>query len=328
MSTGEGFYDAEELRKQIKDLKIQTVALEAEESVLLADNARCEDATAALKKELNILEALAEVHNLDPDDGGEELPSQGGADERVRWAEENRKLEVQILNQEIRAALPRLEAEALRAEMGIHALQKKADALAAKPPSSSSSSSSAEEKVSAPATSMFQKSVQELEDDMGSTIEARIKLRALMALDADAKRRDKAALLTRISALRDQLYGLLDEREVLREASKNLRLNLGAEEARVALLLGRHAEARALIGQFHSEQGWQKESFLYHTAATDAVMSVEDVPAALRAWIPSAEADLTLDNIRAVLGSIPGAGLDSVTLPVYLELASRLDAQM
>lgn len=327
MSAGEGFYDAEELRKQIKDLKIQTVALEVEEGALLADNARCEDATAALKKELNILEALAEVHNLDAEDGGEELPSSASsADERVRWAEENRKLEVQILNQEIRAALPRLEAEALRAELSIHALQKKAEALTAKAPSSSSSSS-AEEKASAPATSMFQKSVEELEDDMGATIEARIKLRALMAMDADAKRRDKAALLARISALRDQLYGLLDERESLREASKNLRLTLGAEEARIALLLGRHSEARALIAQFHSQQGWQRESFLYHTAAADALMSVEDVPAALRAWIPSNEADLSLENIHAVLGNIPGAALDAVSLPVYMELASKLDEQ-
>ena len=318
---GEAFYDPEELRKLIKDVKIQVIALEKEQSALEEENGRLEDKVGGLQREFNILSAMAEAQTLEEDvEGGGESGGGGGgtAAEQKRWAEADRKLEVQILNAEIRGVLSKLEADALQAESNIHSLGKQASVVTAGGDASSGK---------AVATSMFQKSLEELEADMGETVEARVKLRALMALDADAKRKEKTALIGQIAATRDQLYSLLDERESLREASKNVSLNLNSEDARIRMLLDKHAQIRALIEPFHDGRGWQTAAFFYATGgARDAEISAEDLPRVLRPWIPSPDADLSPEAIDSVLRTIHGAKLGAVGLSVFIELASRLAA--
>ena len=320
---GEAFYDPEELRKLIKDVKIQVIALEKEQSALEEENGRLEDKVGGLQREFNILSAMAEAQTLEEDvEGGGESGGGGGgggtAAEQKRWAEADRKLEVQILIAEIRGVLSKLEADALQAESNIHSLGKQASVVTAGGDASSGK---------AVATSMFQKSLEELEADMGETVEARVKLRALMALDADAKRKEKTVLIGQIAATRDQLYSLLDERESLREASKNVSLNLNSEDARIRMLLDKHAQIRARIEPFHDGRGWQTAAFFYATGgARDAEISAEDLPRVLRPWIPSPDADLSPEAIDSVLRTIPGAKLGAVGLSVFIELASRLAA--
>jgi len=318
-----GFYDAEELRKLIKDVKIQCIALESQQSSLESENKQYEERVGALQREFNILSSLAEAHALE-DEGGDGAADSGtgpaSASEQKRWAEADRKLELQILNSEIRSVLSKLEADALQAEANIHNLGKQASAV----------TQDGEENTTgkAVATSMFQKSLEELEEDMGATVEARVKLRALMALDADAKRKEKTALVAKIAATRDHLYSLLDERESLREASKNVTLNLNGEDARIRVLLDMHEKTRRLIEPFHDGAGWQTSAFLQATGnARDALIPFDDLPRVLQPWIPSPDADLTPDTIDSALRAIPGAKLDAVGLSVFVELATRLAAE-
>lgn len=316
----DSFYDAEELRKLIKDAKIQVIALEKDQEALENENAQYEEQCARLQQEFNILSALAEAQTLDALEGGGggSGKDEGDAQQQKKWAEMERKLEVQILNQEIRAVLPKLDADALRAELSIHGLEKKA-AVATQ----------GQDTTTAVATSMFQKSLDELEDDMGRTVEERVKLRAKMALDADAKRKEKTALVGKITMLRDQLYSLIEERESLREAAKNTSLGLHGEEARIQGLLDKHEHLKSLIAPFHGGEGWQIEAFTSQTGGSrEGEIHVSDLPRVLAPWIPSPNADLSPEAVADCLDRIDGSSRNrkSVTLPVFVQVANILAA--
>jgi len=312
----DSFYDSEELRKLIKDAKIQVIALEKDQESLESENAQYEEQCARLQQEFNILSALAEAQTLEAleDAGGDE----GDVQQQKKWAEMERKLEVQILNQEIRAVLPKLDADALQAELSIHGLEKKAAVV-----------TQGQDTTTAVATSMFQKSLDELEEDMGRTVEERVKLRAKMALDADAKRKEKTALVGKISILRDQLYSLIEERESLREANKNTSLGLHGEEARIQGLLDKHDHLKSLIAPFHGGTGWQIEAFTSQTGGSrEGEINVEDLSRVLAPWIPSPNADLTPGAIADCLDQIDGTSRNrkTVTLPVFVQVANLLAA--
>jgi len=315
----DSFFDPEELRKIIKDVKIQCIALEKQQRVLSEENVRYEEKCAALQREFNILSALAEAESLEEDTGGAFSSDEvcASSNEQRKWAEAERKLELQILNADIRSALFKLEADALQAETTIHSLGKQASII---------TQGGKEGSDKAVPTSMFQKSLDELEEDMGATVEARVKLRALMALDADAKRKEKTALMGKISVMRDQLYSLLDEREALREALKNVQLNLHGEEARVSVWLDKHMQIRNLIEPFHDGRGWQLEAFLRATGGSrEAEVSVENLPRILQPWIPDPDVDLSLDTIKEVLRGIPGATtVGNIGLEAFILLANHL----
>lgn len=319
----EGYYDVEELRKLIKNVKMQCVALENEQRSLETENSKFEEQFSSLQKEYNILNAIVEADTLDGEENEANQDENNlGPIDHKKLAEADRKLELQILNQEIRAVLPKLEAEALKAELSMHSLEKHADSLTQGRPNSNK----------AVATSMFQKSLEELEEDMGATVEARVKLRARMALEADAKRKQKQSLIARISAARNELYSLLDNRESLREASKNTNLSLESENARIAYLVDKHAQVRRLINPFHETvseggQGWHVEAFTSHTAGVrDALIDCADIPSILKKWLPSPDLDLSEESVLSTLRDM-GASTDRVGLHLFSLLATRLGSQ-
>ena len=311
---GDRFYDSEELRKLIKGVKIECVGLEKDQISLSIENSLLEENVASLQRELNILSALLEAQELDDE------TEVYGEEEQTRMAEMERKLELQLLNKEIRAALPQLEAEALRTEADFYSFTKKASATATHGDAGVQSSTLI---TTVGAKSIFQKSPEELEDELGATVEARIKLRALMALDADAARKEKSILTSRISGLRDQLYSFLDEREGMREACKVAALSLHSEEARIAMLLGKHKQIRKHITPFHDGRGWQVEAFFSATAGRNGEIAVLDLPRVLQPWLP--DIDLSPEAIYENLSLIPNAVYsDYVSLGVFVELASQL----
>jgi len=310
MTAVEGFYDSEELRKLIKGVKIECVGFEKEQVLLGDENSLLEEKVASFQRELNILSALSEAQELEDETGKD------GEEEQTRLSEMERKLELQLLNQEIRAALPKLEAEALRTEADIYSFGKQVMQGDAGEHSSTM--------MTVGAKSVFQKSLEELEDEMGATVEARIKLRALMALDADASRKEKSILTSRIAALRDQLYSLLDEREGMREACKVAALSLHSEEARIAMLLAKHEQTRARIEPFHDGRGWQAEAFFSATAGRDGEIAVLDLPRVLQPWLP--DTILSPEVIDETLSLIPNAVYsDHVSFGAFVELASQLN---
>jgi hypothetical protein len=103
------------LRDQIKALRAQQLSMREEkirvEKSIQASELKCN----ALKMEANILAALDEVRFQEVE---EPVSSHSALDDGFtrQFIERNLKLDLQILNAELRQALPRLEKEAIRAE--------------------------------------------------------------------------------------------------------------------------------------------------------------------------------------------------------------------
>jgi hypothetical protein len=104
------------LRDQIRALKAQQQSIKEEKMKLEKSIQSSDMKCAALKMEANILAALDEVRFQEIE---EPVASQSIQDDGLfskQFIEKNLKLELQILNAELRQILPKLEKDAIKAE--------------------------------------------------------------------------------------------------------------------------------------------------------------------------------------------------------------------
>lgn len=107
------------LRDQIRALKAKQLSIKEEKSALEASIRSSELKCTALKMETNILMALDEVRFQEIEESAKTSASNSVPDDGLfsrQFIERNLKLELQILNAELRQILPKLEKEAIRAE--------------------------------------------------------------------------------------------------------------------------------------------------------------------------------------------------------------------
>jgi len=165
----------------------------------------------------------------------------------LRYMQLDEVLELTVLNEEIRACLPSLESHALQLESQIFAIDKAtAMALAAQkelPP-------------------LLNKTAEELEVEMGVTIEKKILIKTQMASQVNSLRKEKAALVSRISSLREQLALAADERDVLNNTTAELRMGISQEFSKINVLTKAVEDTRLAFDQHHGPIGWAKEAWL------------------------------------------------------------------
>lgn len=281
----EKYLDDEALKKLVVDLKLQSLKLKEDQHALSEETAKYDASTSELKQKYNIIGAAAEISGWANDESNAVSGQPSLTADDKKWIEANRKLETQILNQDIKSCLPKLESEALRYESNIFAIEKAA-------------LQAIEKQKELP--NLLNKTSTELEDEMGVTIESRIKLKAEMARDADARRREKTSLINKVSKLREQLTLITDENEVVENATFHINLMLSAEETRIKTLMNEMDRIRSMFSQYHGPNGWAKEAFRAfcrsNTMTTTDLdesldlisdehsISVSDVPASLVKW--------------------------------------------
>jgi hypothetical protein len=254
--------DHEALIKKVVDLKKQQLALRMEQAGLEAETTSFEKNTTSLKQQYNIIGAAAEVSGwgLEPPVSTPTTGRGGGAAEQVKitsaqgnagagedacagvntnagavvlgkedmqFRQQDETLELKVLNEEIRGCLPGLESQALYLESQIYAIDKAtAAALAAQkelPP-------------------LLNKTAEELEGEMGMTIEKKILLKTQMAAQVTNLRKEKSTLVARISSLREQLALAADERDVLNNTTAELRMGM--------YMCGGHQSVAPFLPQF------------------------------------------------------------------------------
>ena len=229
------FHDEEALLKKVIDLKSQQIQLKAQEEQCSLTEKKMENITNKLKQEYNIIAASAEIHgwndliepeigssNINADnemgkerDNGDNIgtvspsslpptssstPSPFTTAEDLRYTEWNRKLELLILNQDIRSAIPTLEKEALNLEANIFAIEK-------------SAKQATEAQKLLP--HMLNKTALELEEEMGIVLEKKFQVKALIKRDVDALQVEKMRVVRSVSSLREQLSLSTSEKDVL-----------------------------------------------------------------------------------------------------------------
>jgi hypothetical protein len=224
------FHDEEALIKKVIDLKALQLDLRQRQAVLKSQEEVLELSSSSLKQEYNIIAVAADIHgwkdllldNASAGVGGavdaRTADGDGDADDRrdnpaltpnpahassaedKKFSTWNRKLELQVLNEEIRACCPRLEAEALALEADIFAIERAAIIA-----------TDAQKHLPA----LLNKTAAELEEEMGLVIERRIQVKAQIRRETEALTAQKTAIVKKVSSLREQLALAASERDML-----------------------------------------------------------------------------------------------------------------
>jgi chromosome segregation ATPase len=305
-------FDEEALIAKIVDLKNKQLSLQIEQSSLEKETAEFEQSSSDLKQKYNIMGAAAEIHGWD-------VPDSSSAEESVedkKWSEMNRKLEVQVLNEDIRKCLHKYEAEALKLEADIFAIEKAAKL-------------SVEKQKELPP--LLNKTATELEKEMGMTIESRIRLKARMQHDIEVMKREKAQKVHRVSALREQLALTADEHDVLQTATQELERQHAAEVARVDCLKDTLADVKQQFDTYHGPNGWSVEAWrAAHLAVGRSPddektrMPVDEISAALQQW-SSWDDFANPANIKKHL--VEANNIGNLDLRRFMHLCSKLEVE-
>ena len=227
-------YDVLDIRDEIKKLKLRKLQLIADRKGIQEEIDSYDARRVALRQELNVLEPLDELRFAEQDDTGgggggggvgDPDPASSDAVTDKRHAEVDRKLELQIINAEIRTTLTALEQEAIRCELQTHTLQQAVDASMAHGLNDNAGS-----------FSFLLKSRDDLENDIVAGYEARQKLQQTLNREVETRRREKAALSAEIGRLREEVSAVLDEHDVLKETTSKLARDTNAVQARIDLL--------------------------------------------------------------------------------------------
>lgn len=211
-------YDIPDLKEKIRRLRATRTAQEVERKQLEGDVSHLESRLASLRQELNIIGKVDKLQCAATDEFTEETNPETMKKFRVI----NDKLEMKILNQEIRLALPHLEKEVKSWEAKSKGKLK---------------ATLRNEKVQQQFPSVVLKSAEEIEDQIGQVMEEHYKVKALISSDVAGKKKEKVEICTEIANLRRKLALLLEEEAPLRIANTKLKMALLSETARSELQL-------------------------------------------------------------------------------------------
>lgn len=227
-------YDILDIKNDIRKLKGRKLELISERKEIQNEIDVCETKRNALRQELNILGPLEDLQF----DNGEILADTVGTDPATdqRHAEMDRKLELQILNSDIRAALVSLEADAIRCELHTSQLESAANASSHHFDTSS--------------LSFLLKSRDEIENDISNGILSHQKLKQSFSRDVELRRREKSQLSADIGRLSEELSAVVDEIDVVRDTVAKAVRAADSTQARIDMLTKMENEMRGLIEQF------------------------------------------------------------------------------
>lgn len=208
-------YDAEDLKERIRSLRSARSQIDTERKQLEDELIFYERKFASLKKELNIIECTDDLRGTADDFVSEELNSEL----QKKFKLLNDKLDMKILNQEIRVALPYLEKVANSHESNAKGKQKISNKY---------------EKDQKAFPSVILQPSSEVEEQVGLILEDHFKVKANISKDFSEKKKEKIAKCSDIASLRRQLATLSDEREMLLLKSIKLKVFLQEERYNMA----------------------------------------------------------------------------------------------
>lgn len=178
------------------------------------ESLRYENMLASLRQELNIIGNIDTLQCHASDEFTEEFNPEAMKKFKIM----NDKLEMKILNQEIRTALPQLERDAKSWEVKSKGKLK---------------SITKNEKNQMLFPSMMLNSQAEIEEQIGMVLDEKYKVKSLVTHDLAVKKKEKAELCTEIANLRRRLSVLTEEEMPLVIAHSRLKVSLLMEGGRL-----------------------------------------------------------------------------------------------
>lgn len=205
-------YDTSDLKEKIRRLRASRASLEQDRKNLEQEVAHLESVLAGLRQELNIIGKVDTLQCAATD----EFTEEGNPEMMKKFRIMNDKLEMKILNQEIRGALQSLEKEAKSWEARAKGKAK---------------ISARNEKNQLLFPSVMLNSAAEIEDQIGMVMDERYKVKSLISHDVAVKKKEKVEICTEIANLRRRLSVLSEEETPLKIAHTKLRMSLLMENA-------------------------------------------------------------------------------------------------
>jgi len=278
-------YDAEALKATLVTLKLQRLDQRKARARLQKEIDELQEAVEPLRKEHSVLSQINELRFAVEEEGDNDGAGEAGGDGNAPGALANarfrlidRKLELTVLNQEIKSCLSSYERATLELENAIYPLEREAK--------------SAQEKVEE-APELFKLTPEEIDHKIGDLIEARLMMKIKAQQNVAEAEATKISLVSDVQRARETLSMLLDERETMNIASHRMRLAYLTEQAIIKKLDEEHAKLRERVGAYHDGLGWQTEAFVSIAGSTSGRIEKQLVTKALTPWV-------SLDQMRRI----------------------------
>jgi chromosome segregation ATPase len=244
--------DAIDLKREIKLLREKRSDLENEKNSLLDELEGLESKERALKQEINVVGA---VHSLNHAERAPNNSSTGAgivdSNFEKKFREINMKSDIKVLNQHIKAALQRLEAEALLWESSIHEHEKAAQSI---------------EDECNQLPGHLLRNGQELEEELGALLEKKLAQKAEVAAELEQMKREKRNLGEELRLHKAQINTIDADVWVMSAAAMKAKARLGEEEIKIKELSEEQASLREEISKYYAEsRGWVNEAFLMNS---------------------------------------------------------------
>jgi len=281
-------YDVEALKEQLIALRLQRMDVRKQRALIQKDVEELEEAIKPLKQQYNIFTQLNELRfAVDEDqsgggndDGGdckeEDAVATGAVSGPAKLADSrfkllDRKLEVQMLNQDIKSVLGTLEKTALELEALIYPLEKEAK--------------SAQESLGN-IPEILCSTAEEIDAKIGDCVEARLLAKSAAQQDAVEAERKKMSMASDILRARETLSMLMDERECMKQAGERVSRAFLSEQATIRKLTEQSNELRERVGQYHNGRGWETEAFVGIVGSVHGRIEKQLIGKALLPWTP------------------------------------------
>lgn len=298
------------LKEQIRELKVKQQIIKEEKMKLEKSIYESDLKCNALKMEANILAALDEVRFQDID---EPVASQSVHDDVTfsrQFLEKNLKLELEILNAELRQSLPKLEKEAIRAED--KANKSNEDLQICKKEIEKLPIISAQE-------------LEEKEEELMRTKQLLCEKIDKVTKEAIKERSSKQRTVIQ---LRKKVSDIDDEISFEKDRAYRLKKLLLDEQGRVEYLRNEHKRLREQLSPYHDGKGWQTEAFIGYTSAASATINSSELPFVLKQWLPTDIHGITPDTVQDALRKIGMEDKQDLTCDEFVSLCDALNEDL
>mmetsp|Transcript_35496 Transcript_35496/g.33673 ORF Transcript_35496/g.33673 Transcript_35496/m.33673 type:complete len:247 (+) Transcript_35496:244-984(+) len=235
-------FDIIDVQDKIKKLQIKKKKILLERDEINEEISIYESKKKKQISELNVLLPMGELRFINEKKDEIEDEYSGQITETL-FNDLNRKLELQILNKEIKGALNSLEKNALSWEVLIHKKEKEAQKMGKKI-----------ENI----PSFYTQNMGEVYKDIGKNIENiknnKLEITDLMRLDIQKKRKEKNGINHEIGQLRDDINSTLEERELLKSAANKTTIYLNNELIRIKTLQNEENKMKKLFENYKTSK--------------------------------------------------------------------------
>lgn len=272
------------IKDEIKRYKARSAEFEKENKRISAELHDVTATNAKLKTELNILNCMEEIRFHD---NVLDAAEAGDIKFDKKFKEANAKLEIQILNDEIRQVIPKLEQEAAANESAVKRLSRQHGEVA-------------DELSMFPRQFLIEREEAQRSIDLLKRQKADIEDRVANA--DKSNRQELASLRSHNDKLRVQIATTSEENIHVIAEGQRLKHQVIQEKARIDYLTSEIKTLRKMLNNYHDGKGWQTEAFMANTGSKSGTLDVAIVNEVLSLWIPPG-VDLSESRMESIVGS-------------------------